>query len=415
MRRFVLSLIFCLAAVSSVFASLVPFYDPFYDNTDIFRSPAWLSEGGEVPAFAFEISAYSAVDYLSYLSNPAAELSEYSDYLYSRMIEGDEAFWQQYAGSLGSIFSFDSSSNIPSGSASVGQIRAYLEDSYANRFTKEHKARAVLNALSSTDLLSGADPLYSDAVLSLSLNGGALYDSGFAWQISSHIGFTGGNDMLSDPSLLNVDIRGDVGYAFHIFSERVTLGMSLEALALMQNQMLGLNLLDARFSNDPITAFSEPFKFGLGFSLNFGSMYRHSDELAFTLDLTNVASFRKFYDIPLEGFADFNGFTEDENVYYQPMDLILRAVWTSGPWMLTVEFSDVVNQVIWAGELDGYKYDFFSIPKLAFSCDVTQDLSLGARLGFSRLAFLLEWKSLNVEITSALDKLAFGLSVGMKF
>ena len=50
MRRFVLSLIVCLAAVSSVFASLVPFYDPFYDNTDIFHSPAWLSEGGEVPA-----------------------------------------------------------------------------------------------------------------------------------------------------------------------------------------------------------------------------------------------------------------------------------------------------------------------------------------------------------------------------
>ena len=52
------------------------------------------------------------------------------------------------------------------------------------------------------------------------------------------------------------------------------------------------------------------------------------------------------------------------------MDLVLRAIWDKGSYHIVVEFSNVVDQLIWMKEYDYLEYDFFAIPKFGFSYDV---------------------------------------------
>ena len=260
------------------------------------------------------------------------------------------------------------------------------------------------------------DVLYSDLNLSLGFRGGAVYDNGFGWQLESNMGFIGNRNMLENRmNLLAVDVRADVGYAIHLFSDRFSIGGSLELLASMNNSIPNTNLLNARFNDDMISLFSENFKFGLGFGIDFGSMYRHNEELAFTLDLVNLVSLRKYYDLELTDFVDYDGFDEDPATYFQPMDLVLRALWDHGPYHIVVEFSNVIDQAIWMRHVEGYEYDFFSIPKFAFSYDVNDDLTISTRLGFSKLALAIEYRFLSIELSSALDEFGFGIKAGMKF
>ena len=151
---------------------------------------------------------------------------------------------------------------------------------------------------------------------------------------------------------------------------------------------------------------------GLGFGLNFGSMYRQNEYLAFTLDLTNVASFRKYYSLDVSDLAGaYDGFDEMD-VYYQPMDLVLKALWDYERYHLVVEFSDVINQIIWDREVSGYDYNFFAIPKLGFTYDINEDFSINTHLGYSRLSFGIDFHNFTVVASASLNKLGFGLSVG---
>ena len=97
------------------------------------------------------------------------------------------------------------------------------------------------------------------------------------------------------------------------------------------------------------------------------------------------------------------------------MDLVLRALWDHGPYHIVVEFSNVIDQVIWMRHVEGYEYDFFSIPKFAFAYDVNDDLTISTRLGFSKLALAIEYRFLSIELSSALDEFGFGIKAGMKF
>lgn len=413
-------LLFCsLAGLLAV--NVTPYYDPFDSMDDVFTSPARLVEESGVTHFAFDVEAFSGIDLLAYLSNPAF-LEEFSDHLYRYYRNADLSFWSEGAYSeFRNAFSFDDSDNLPQrpvDDLTLAQMQAYLDDSFSRRFDSAQKASAVLSASGSSTAAAAFsdDVLYSDLNLSLGFRGGAVYGNGFGWQIESNMGFIGNRNMLEDRmNLLAVDVRADVGYAIHLFSDRFSIGGSLELLAAMNNYISNHNFLGARFNDDVVSMFSENFKFGLGFGVDFGSMYRHNEELAFTLDLVNLVSLRKYYDLELTDFVDYNGFDEDEAVYYQPMDLVLRAIWDSGPYHIMVEFSNVIDQIFWMKEIDGYRYDFFSIPKFSFAYDINEDLSIRTRLGFSRLSFGLDYKSFSIEVSSALDEFGFGIKAGMRF
>lgn len=419
MKKILALCVLCLALPSLVFAALVPYYDPYMAG-DVFSSPALLIESAGKTNFAIEVEAKSAIDYISYLANPSGQLAKYGDYLYDTLMAGDLVFWTKNYDAVKSAFSFDSAfpTTAPATEFDLEQMRAYLRESFANRFDDTHIASAVRGASSSTDLFapSSAPDLYGDMALTLMMGGGEIYDNGFGWKVFSNIGFVGSESLLkSDRNLFSFDVRADIGYALHIINERFTIGASLELLAIGQNYIDNNALLSARFDANPIAAFTNDFKFALGFGVDFGSMYRHNENLAFTLDLTNVAAFRKYYDLSLTDFVDFDGFTEDENVYYNPMDLVLRALWDNGPWHVTVELSDVVDQLIWMYEVDDYSFDFFAIPKVAMSYDLSDDLSLGASLGNSELGLSVAYKGLTATLTTMLDKFGLGLKVGWRF
>ena len=419
MKKFIITCLILISALTSVSASLMPYYDPYFDKDSIFSSPARLIEESKVTPFGVKVEAFSAVDYLSYLASPSSALRDASDYLCQTLMNGDLEFWRSNYDAFEQMFSFDNSANLPSqptDDADLLQIKAYLRDSFQNRFDDTQKASAVLTAMNTTSIFSSSDApvLNGNANLSLKMYGGVIYDNGFGWQVNSNIGFYGNSNMLaSGTNLLNVDVRGNVGYAFHLFSDRFTIGLSLELGAFMQNPMGNYGLLNSRFSGE--LGLGNYFKLGLGFSTNFGAMYRHNEELAFTLDAVNVASFRKYTDMTLSDFMSFDGFDKDSNVYYQPMDLILRALWNRGPYHVVVEIGDVINQVIWMNSYSSYNFDFFSIPKVYFTYDFNSDLSLSTGLEYSKLLLGVEYKGFNAEISASLDKLAFGITAGYEF
>ena len=417
MKKFTIILIALIFTASTVFA-MTPYFDPFYTTDDIFTSPARFTEQPEISPFGFEINTFGAVDYLSYLSNPVNKLSEdeYVDALYDILYNADLDFWSKNSTLLSSIFDFDGFTwTAPTNEAQLAQLQADLEASFNDRFDSTHKAVAVYNAIQN-DLLDD-EKLYSDVNLSLSLHGGASYSNGFAWRIKADAGFMTPENMLSNQkSVIAFDVRADVAYAFNILSEKFSVGVALDVLAGGQARISNNGLLAARFEDNILLAFTDDPNFtldmGLGFGLNFGGMYRQNETLAFTLDLTNVASFRKYYYLDVNDLSgSYDGFDEMD-VYYQPMDLVLKALWDYGPYHLVVEFSDVINQVIWDREVSGYDYNFFAIPKLGFTYDINEDFSINTHLGYSKLSFGIDFHNFTVEASTSLNKLGFGLSVG---
>ena len=418
MKKLITIILTLIFVVSAVFA-MTPYYDPFYTTDDIFTSPARFVEQPEISPFGFEINTFGAVDYLSYLSNPVNKLSEdeYVDALYYILYNADLDFWNNNPRLLSSLFSFDDSNNIPTtptNDTQLAQLRAYLSDSFNNRFDSTHKAVAVYNAIQK-DLLDD-EKLYGDVNLSLTLHGGASYSNGFAWRLKADAGFMTPENMLSNQkSVIAFDVRADFAYAFNILSEKFSVGVSLDLLAGGQARISNNDLISARFEDEILNSFADDaftLDMGLGFGLNFGGMYRQNETLAFTLDLTNVASFRKYYYLDKTDLAGaYDGFDEMD-VYYQPMDLVLKALWDYGPYHLVVEFSDVINQVIWDREVSGYDYNFFAIPKLGFTYDINEDFSINTHLGYSKLSFGIDFHNFTVEASTSLNKLGFGLSVG---
>lgn len=424
MKKILLISFVFMFLISATFA-MTPYYDPFYTTDDIFTSPAKFTEQPEISPFGFEINTFGAVDYLSYLSNPVNKLSEdeYVDAIYDYFYSVNNWTSQIYD-DFDSVFKFDKN-NIPAKPDSsmseeqmnvyVSQMREYLSDSFNNRFDSTHKAVAVYNAIQS-DLLDD-EKLYGDVNLSLTLHGGASYSNGFAWRIKADAGFMTPENMLSNQkSVIAFDVRADFAYAFNILSEKFSVGVALDVLAGGQARISNNGLLAARFEDNILRAFTDDQNFtldmGLGFGLNFGGMYRQNETLAFTLDLTNVASFRKYYYLDVGDLSgSYDGFDEMD-VYYQPMDLVLKALWDYGPYHLVVEFSDVINQVIWDREVSGYDYNFFAIPKLGFTYDINEDFSINTHLGYSKLSFGIDFHNFTVEASTSLNKLGFGLSIG---
>ena len=152
MKKLVISILIFIAALSSVSASLVAYNDPYYDKDSPFSSPAMLIEKNEVIPFAFSVEAYSAVDYLSYLTSPAEALSKAADYLYERMMNGGEEFWKENYDEIKNAFGFDSA-NFPNLTASeitdveVLELRTYLAESYYGRFTDAHRQNHIMEDL----------------------------------------------------------------------------------------------------------------------------------------------------------------------------------------------------------------------------------------------------------------------------
>ena len=114
MKKAIILILIVSVIVSSASASApVPYYDTFDTMDDVFTSPARLVEESGVTHFAFDVEAFSGIDLLAYLSNPA-NLGDYIDSLYGFYRNTDLDFWtdSNYS-AFRNIVGFDNAGNIP--------------------------------------------------------------------------------------------------------------------------------------------------------------------------------------------------------------------------------------------------------------------------------------------------------------
>ena len=395
-----------------------------FDASSFFRSPALLAEADEDVAFCFELGGSSSVDGLIFASDPVSALQDGADYLGSHLAAADDSYFFEDLGydKLRDIFSFDG--NFPSPGNTEAETAYFLREYFGERggywkIDDANKALAAAEMMAADPSFFSNGLLNSDINLILKFYGGRIKD-GFGWNWNVDIGFDGAEDLLyqyksGDYSYGNdifITAGGDIGYGRYV-SDKVAVGFSITPRVMFQTAFTDSDYLTARLDSSILSLFAtNRYSLGAGIGLNAGIMYRMSDELAFTLDFRDVPSVRTYWYFTAEDVLGDFRFHYDDTLYITPPDAAVSVRWDYGPHHIGFEISDALSQVIWASAATGYDYDPWIIPKIAFSYDVSEDLSLSAKLEYRRLKLGLDWNNMKMEISSRLDKLDFGIKVG---
>lgn len=394
-----------------------------FDASSVFRSPALLAEADEDVAFGFELGGSSSVDGLIFASDPVSALQDGADYLGSHLAAADDSYFDdEIYGTLRNIFSFDG--NFPS-AGNTKEETAYFLREYFGEGGSYWKIGDANKALATAEMMAADPSFFSNGLLNSDINlilkfyGGRIKD-GFGWNWNVDIGFDGAEDLLyqyksGDYSYGNdifITAGGDIGYGRYV-SDKVAVGFSITPRVMFQTAFTDSDYLTARLDSSILSLFAtNRYSIGAGIGLNAGIMYRMSDELAFTLDFRDVPSVRTYWYFTAEDVLSDFRFHYDDTLYMTPPDAAVSVRWDHGPYHIGFEISDALSQVIWASAVTGYDYDPWIIPKIAFSYDVSEDLSLSAKLEYRRLKLGLDWNNMNMEISSRLDKLDFGIKIG---
>ena len=393
-----------------------------FDTSDYFRSPARLAEVEEDISFGFEIDAGSDIDGILFASDPVSALQGGADYLGSHLAEADDAYLASRYEMLKDAFSFDG--NFPTAGNTDAETAYFLREYFGKgggyeKISEANKALVVQSIIASDPTLFRNGLLGSDIDLSLKFYGGRIKE-GFGWNWNVSLGFDGAEDLLfqyryKDHSYGNdiyLTVGGDIGYGMYV-GDKVAVGFSVTPRLMFQTSFLDSDYLSARLNASILDVFAtNSYNLGMGIGLNAGVMYRMNDELAFTLDFRDVPSVRTYWYFTAEDVLNDFRFHHDDNLYLTPPDAAFSVIWDRGDYHLKVELSDALSQVIWASTVNGYDYDPWIIPKIAFSYDINSSTTLSAKLEYRMIRLGVEWNRMNVELSSRLDKLSFGIKVG---
>ena len=418
MKKLIPIVIACL--FSSYLFAAIP-VQPF-DTSEYFRSPARLAEIEESVAFGFDIEAGSDIDGILFTSDPVSALQDGADYLGTHLAEADDAYLASRYEMLNEVFRFDG--NFPTAGRTDAETAYFLREYFGEgggyeKIGKSNRALAAAAIVSKDPSFYRNGLLGSDIDLSLKFYGGSIRN-GFGWNWNASIGFDGAEDLLfqyryGDHSYGNdiyLTLGGDIGYGTYV-SDKVAIGLSITPRFMFQTSFQDSNYLTARLDDSILNIFaSNTYNLGMGIGLNAGIMYRMNDELAFTLDFRDVPSVRTYWYFRAEEVLTGFNLHYDENLYLTPPDAAVSLFWEMGPYHLKVELSDALSQWVWASAVTGYEYDPWIIPKIAFSYDFSDYLTLSAKVEYRTVKLGVEWDKLNVELSSKLDKLSFGIKVG---
>lgn len=415
----ILSTILALALLPfSIYATFSPTYEK--PTRGEFTSPARIVNMSQKTPFAFEIQAGSDIDALSFYSNPAKMLGgKPAEALASYLAGQDLGFWQDNPQLVQVFSSLDD--NFPSDTGD-GYYLASIRNYFANIFLSEaygdaRRAYAVMNSMPLTDAYP-YNPyriLGGDTYLSLEMYGGEIKNN-FGWNWDVNMDYDGASSLLNHTGgRMSVDARANIAYAFHL-NKRFSIGISVQPMLRFQMDIPNEALISARMNDEMLYLFTDDLMFGTGLSVNIGTMYEVDEELAFTIDLRNVPSFRNYVLLPVSSIAEGNAFLqEDDTIYYIPPDIALSAFWDRGSYHLQVEISDILNQAIYDQFMKERKFDYYSIMKLSFTYDLDDDLSLTARYRYRALGFGIKYKGMEAELMTKLDRAALGISFGWIF
>ena len=418
-RRTTAIILISALALSSAFAAFTPTYDRV--PSGIYSSPALLVQADEDVTFGFLTSMGSDLDGFRFMADPTGTLQESAGYLASTLRGKDYDFWLSNS-ELRAVFeSFDE--NFPKiekldETIFIRDVQTYfMEDFLSESYGNDRRAYAVAKALPLIDAYpyDSKTILGGDTYIGLKMYGGRVRNN-FGWDWSVNIRFDGAQSLIDQyGSKLSIDARSNVGYAFTI-RDRFSLGFAMQPMLRMETAIPNQNYMNARLSNDMVSLFTEDFKFGTGLSLNLGASYMINDELTIVMDFRNVPSFRSYFDLGLTDMASFNlDFRKDNNIYFMPPDIAFSVLWNRGDYHLFIEISDIVSQLVWNSIEPERYFNFYGVPKVNFSYDVDRDLTINTKLGYEKLAFGVEYRGFEAEISTKLDKLAIGITMGYSF
>lgn len=420
MKRLFLTIIIPFVSICCIHAALIPSYDTV-ENRQFFDSPALLGSEQWSSPFAFELSAGSDFEGLNFLANPAKALDGPAEKLAQILMKKDLDYWNSNAAMVSVLESFDES--FPDEFTSdydLFNVRQYFHDVFlSDRYGDDRRAYVVAQALRIDPSLfssSGeADIIGGDTRLAVNLYGGSVRNS-FGWDWNVNVVFDGASSIVNSAgSRFAADVRFNIGYAFTP-GEKLSIGFALQPMLRAETSVPNANYLSARLSDDMLALFTEDFLFGTGIALNLGIGYEVNSELYLTLDLRNAPSFRSYYSIGLTDLAQFNlDFTEDDDIYYIPMDVALTAYWNRASHHLQVELSDIVSQLFWTRLEDDLNFNYYSLLKLEYTYDISDDLSIGAGYRYREISFMLSYKGLHAEFSAKLDRISPSIVIGYEF
>ena len=394
-------------------------------TSDTFRSPARLVEIEEESNFSMSLDASSAVKGIMFIADPVDALKDGMNHLDEAMQGLSDEFIASNYESIADAFDFDS--NFPTAGHTAAETAYFVREYFAegggfDSLPENDKALAMAALLSIELALLPHGYLPNDLDILIDFNWGAIRQGfGLKWIVD--LGFNGVDDLLDQYSYgyadkyygneLYVSAGADIGYAEYIIEDRLSVGFSLSPRFFFDTALTNGDYLSARLNGDIIGALAaNRYNAGFGLGFNLGVMYRMNEELAFMVDLRDIPTFRSYWYFTAEDIM--NGFKlhYDRNLYLTPPDLAFTILYDVGPYHLGVELSDAVSQTVWACSLDNYSYDPWIIPKLYFGYDINEDMTVSAKVEYRSLKVGLEMKNLDIELSSRLDRRAFGFKVG---
>ena len=420
--RKLISILFASVISSAMLFAAIP---SLTLTSDTFRSPARLVEIEEESNFSMSLDASSAVKGIMFIADPVDALKDGMNHLGEAMQGLSDEFIASNYESIADAFDFDS--NFPTAGHTAAETAYFVREYFAegggfDSLPENDKALAMAALLSIDPALLPHGYLPNDLDILIDFNWGAIREGfGLKWIVD--LGFNGADDLLDQYSYgyadkyygneLYVSAGADIGYAEYIIEDRLSVGFSLSPRFFFDTSLTNGDYLSARLNGDIIGALAaNRYNAGFGLGFNLGVMYRMNEELAFMVDLRDIPTFRSYWYFTAEDIM--NGFKlhYDRNLYLTPPDLAFTILYDVGPYHLGVELSDAVSQTVWACSLDNYSYDPWIIPKLYFGYDINEDMTVSAKVEYRSLKVGLEMKNLDIELSSRLDRLAFGFKVG---
>ena len=416
MKRIIVIAVLIVVALSAAYSSFIPFRDS--RNDGIYSSPSLAGEGEDSTPFGFELSLSSDISLLSFLSSPESVLDEAAISAVKELEKMDITWWKNNTEVLSVFSSFDAAFPYPqfqegSEELEMWKLRSYLSSTFLSSSYTSGRRAYVVSALSgNSEIFPSGGGMGGEGDILLSFYGN-YSSSSFLWGWNVNVGLDSYSKILGGgKGVFGVDLRFPLLYSFSP-GERIRVGLSAVPLLRMETYILPQSFINARLQSDMISLFSDDFRFGWGLGINAGVSYRVSDELLFALDGRNLPSMRSYWGLPLSKMASFDLRAEKiHDTWMEVPDIAFSSLWKRGSHTLRLEMSDVVSQLLWERENEGYVFDYLLCPKIRYRYDISSDMALCGEIESGKIRFALFYSGFSFSLEYKGESNNIGLSVG---
>lgn len=384
-----------------------------------FSSPGRLMETEKRIPFGFDISLVSDFDELIFLMDPMSGLEGPVRKAAQFLADQDAAFWQENGELLSNLREIDPALPFPSSNPEL--LERQMHDYFTGRFLSPvygdgNRTRAFSSIFSSGVLPESIDKeIGGDLDLSLSFFGGHI-NRGFSWQAGFRLyldspdsilsqmddsGFVYGND-------IGAVLYADIGSAAYIIPDKLSIGLTVSPQLFFRTTFSASSLLSARMDNEILSIFaSNTFRTGAGIGLTFGAAYRINDELMIALDLRNLPAIQGALYFRAEDISTLS-LHPDKDIFVISPDAAFSVDWKHERWHLSAELNDILSQLIWMQNVDGYHFKPLHILDFSASYMLKDDLTLQLSYSNDAVSLGFRTKGLLAEIITKVDRFALG-------